>query len=123
MTWTVCLGEARWDEAKKFAFPPEMSVVTQEGHKLRGPLGGGKGHQKCPLSHKAGKGEINRPVLKNAQDLERVPQSWVSPARGPLVKDPAHQSLDEQVVSNVGAVDRRHCHGNGGPMDAYGTPR
>jgi hypothetical protein len=66
MTCTVRLGESRWDEAKIFAFPPEMSVVTQEGHKLRGPLGRGKGHQECPLSHKAGKGETNRPVLKNA---------------------------------------------------------
>jgi hypothetical protein len=34
MTWTVCLGEARWDEVKKFVFLPEMSVITQEGHKL-----------------------------------------------------------------------------------------
>jgi hypothetical protein len=66
MTWTVHLGESRWDETKEFAFPPDVSVVTQEGHKLRGPLGGGKGHQESPLSHKAGKGETNRPVLKNA---------------------------------------------------------
>jgi hypothetical protein len=41
MTWTVCLGEARWDKTKIFTFPPEMSVVAQEGHKLRRPLGGG----------------------------------------------------------------------------------
>jgi hypothetical protein len=69
-------------EAKKFAFPPQM------GHKFGHPLGGGKGHQKCPLSHKAGKGDNNRPVLKNIKDLERVPQRQVSPARGPLLKDP-----------------------------------
>jgi hypothetical protein len=110
MTWTVRLGEARWNKAKELAFPPEMGVVAQEGHKFRRPLGGGKGHQIGPLSHKAGKGEINRPVLKNAKDLERVPQRRVSPARGPLLKDPPHQSLDEEVVPNVDAVDRRHRH-------------
>jgi hypothetical protein len=43
MTWTVRLGERRWDEAKKFAFPPEMGIVAQEGHKFGRPLGGGKG--------------------------------------------------------------------------------
>jgi hypothetical protein len=121
MTWTVRLGEARWNKANELAFPLEMSVVTQEGHKLRGPLGGG--HQKRPLSHKAGKGEINRPVLKNAQDLERVPQRRVSPARGPVFENSAHQSLDERVVSNVDAVNRRHRHRDGGLMDGYGTPR
>jgi hypothetical protein len=34
MTWTVRLGETRWNEAKKFAFPPEMGIVAQEGHKF-----------------------------------------------------------------------------------------
>jgi hypothetical protein len=34
MTWMVCLGEAGRDEANEVAFPPEMRVVTQEGHKL-----------------------------------------------------------------------------------------
>jgi hypothetical protein len=123
MTWTVHLGEARWNKANELVFPPEMSVVTQEGHKLRGPLGSGKGHQKRPLPHKAGKGDINRPVLKNAQDLERVPQRRVSPARGPLFENPAHHSLDERVVSNGDAVNRRHHHRDGGLMDSYGTPQ
>jgi hypothetical protein len=106
MTWTVHLGKTRWNEAKKFAFPPEMGIVAQEGHKFGRPLGGNKGHQKCPLSHKAVKGEINRQVLKNRKDLERIPQHRVSPARWPLLKHPPHQSLDEGVVSNVDAVDR-----------------
>jgi hypothetical protein len=123
MTWTVCLGEARWNKAKVLTFPPEMSVVAQEGHKLRRPLGSGKGHQESPLSHKTGKGETNRPVLKNAQNFERIPQRWVSPARGPLIEDPAHQPLDEQVVSNLGTVEWRHRHGNGGFVDAYGSPQ
>jgi hypothetical protein len=34
MTWTVCLGEARWHKTKVFTFPLEMIVVAQEGHKL-----------------------------------------------------------------------------------------
>jgi hypothetical protein len=42
MTWTVRLGETRWDEAKELAFPPEMGIVAQEDHKFRHPLGGGK---------------------------------------------------------------------------------
>jgi hypothetical protein len=46
MTWTVRLGETRWDEAKELAFPPKMGIVAQEGHKFGRPLGGGKGHQK-----------------------------------------------------------------------------
>jgi hypothetical protein len=114
MTWMVRLGKTQWNEAKKFAFPPEMGIVAQEGHKFRRPHGGGKGHQKCPLSHKAGKGEINRPVLKNRKDLERIPKRQVCPARWPLLKHPPHQSLDEGVVSNVDAVDRCHRHGYGG---------
>ena len=123
MTWTVRLGEAGRDEADAVVLPPEMRVVAQEGHKIGGPLGGGNGHQKSPLSHKAGKGDFNRPVLKNRQDLERVPHRWVSPARGPLIKNPAHQSLDERVVSNIDAINRCHRHGNGGPMDPNGTIR
>jgi hypothetical protein len=123
MTWAVCLGEAGRDKANAVVLPPEMRVVTQEGHKLRGPLGSGNGHQKSPLSHKAVKEEINRPVLKNRQDLERVPRRWVSPVRGPFIKDPAYQSLDERVVSNVDAIDGRHHHGNGRPIDPNGAPR
>jgi hypothetical protein len=122
MTWTVCLGEAGWNKTKVFTFPPQMIVFAQEGHKFRGPLGGGLGHQERPLSHKTGKGETNRPVLKNAQNFESIPQRWVSPARGPLIEDSAHQPFDERVVSNLGAVDWRHRHGNSGLMDAYGTP-
>jgi hypothetical protein len=37
MTWTICLGESRWHKAKVLTFPPEMSVVAQEGHKLGRP--------------------------------------------------------------------------------------
>jgi hypothetical protein len=76
-----------------------------------------------PLSHKLGKGEINRPVLKNIKDLERVPRCWVSPARGPLLEHPPHQSLDKGVVPNVDAVHWRHHHGNRGFMDGYGALR
>jgi hypothetical protein len=74
MTWTVSLGETRWNKPKVVTFPPEVIVVTQEGYKLRWPLGDGKGHQESPLSHKTRKRETNRPVLKNAQNFERIPQ-------------------------------------------------
>jgi hypothetical protein len=100
-----------------------MIVIAQEGHKLKGPLSSGKGHQESPLMHKTGKGEANRPVLKNAQNFERILQRWVSPARGPLIEDPTLQPFDKRVISNLGTVDWCHRHGNGGSVDAYGTPR
>jgi hypothetical protein len=62
-------------------------------------------------------------VLKKAQNFERIPQRWVSPARGPLIEDPTHQPFDEQVISNHGTINWCHRHGNGGSVDAYGTPR
>jgi hypothetical protein len=62
-------------------------------------------------------------VLKNAQNFEKVPQRWVSPARGPLIEDPTHQPFDEWVVPNPDTVDWCHHHGKGGSVDAYGTPR
>jgi hypothetical protein len=34
MTWTVCLGEARWIKTKVFTFLPEIIFVAQEGHKF-----------------------------------------------------------------------------------------
>jgi hypothetical protein len=105
MTWTVCLDEAGGNKTKVFPLPPEVIVVAQEGHKLRWPLGGGKGHQKRAFPDEIGKGQINRPVLKPAQNFERVPQRWVSLARGPLIKDPAHQSLDERVIPNPDTID------------------
>jgi hypothetical protein len=120
---TVSLGETKRDKAKVVTFPPEVVVVTQEGHKFRWPLGGGKGHQESTFPYKTGKGETNRPVLKNAQNFERIPQRWVSPARGPLIEDPTHQPFDERVVPNFGTVDWCHRHGKGGSVDAYGTPR
>jgi hypothetical protein len=123
MTWTVCLGEAGGNKTKVFPLPPEVIVVAQEGHKLRWPLGGGKGHQKSTFPDEIGKEKIYRPVLKNTQNFERVPQRWVSPARGPLIEDPTHQPFDERVIPNPDTVDRCHRHGKGGPVDAYGTPR
>jgi hypothetical protein len=86
VTWTVCLSETGGDKAKVFPLPPEVIVVAQEGHQLGWPLGGGKGHQKCAFPNEIGKGQINRPVLKNTQNLKRVPKLWLSPARGPLVE-------------------------------------
>jgi hypothetical protein len=104
MTWTVCLGEAGGNKTKVFPLPPEVIVVTQEGHEFRWPLGDSKGHQKSAYPDEIGKGQIYRPVLKNAQDFERVPQRWVSPARGPLIKDATHQSLDKRVIPNPDTV-------------------
>jgi hypothetical protein len=81
-----------------------MCVVAQEGYKYRCPLGGGKGHEERPLPHQLGKGKINRPLLENVKDLERIPRRWVSPARGPLFEHPPHQSRDKGVVPNIDAI-------------------
>jgi hypothetical protein len=70
MTWTVCLGEAGGNKTKVHLLPPEVIVVAQEGHQLRRPLGSGESHQKSAFPYQTGKGQINRPVLKNAQNLE-----------------------------------------------------
>jgi hypothetical protein len=122
MTWRVSLGETRRDK-KVVTFPAEVIVVAQEGHKFRWPLGGGKGHQESAFPYKKGKGETNRPVLKNAQNFERIPQRWVSLARGLLIEDTTLQTFDERVVPNPGTVNWCHRHRKGGSMDAYGTPR
>jgi hypothetical protein len=79
VTWTVRLSEPRWHEAKVVTFPTKVSVVAQEGYKLSCPLGGGKAHKKGLLSHKLGKGEINRPMLENVKDLKRVTRRWGGP--------------------------------------------
>jgi hypothetical protein len=123
MTWTVRLSEAGGNKTKVLALPPEVIVVAQEGHQLGRPLGGGKSHQKSAFPYQTGMEQINRPVLKNAQNLEKVPRRWVSPAIGPLVKNVAHQSLDEWVIPNPDTIDRCHRHGKGGPVDSYGAPR
>jgi hypothetical protein len=123
VTWTVCLSEAGGDKAKVFPFPPEVIVVAQEGRQLGRPLGGGKAHQKSTFPNETGKGQFNRPVLKNIQNLKRIPKLWLSTARGPLVEDTAHQLPDERMVPNSSTVDGSHCHGKRGPMDRYGAPR
>jgi hypothetical protein len=123
MTWTVHLSEFGRDEAKVLAFPTKVCVVAQEGYKLSCPLGSGKGQKKRPLPHQLGKGKIDRPLLENVKDLERIPGRWVSPAGGPLLEHLPHQSLDEGVVPNIDAVNWCHHHGDGGFVDGYGTPR
>jgi hypothetical protein len=123
VTWTVCLSKAGGDKAKVFPFPPEVIVVAHEGHQLGSPLGGGKGHQKSTFLNEIGKGQFNRPVLKNIENLKRIPKLWLSPARGPFVEDTAHQLFDERMVSNSSAVDGSHRHRKRGPMDPYGAPR
>ena len=123
MTWTVRLRESGRDKSKVLTFLTKMCVVTQEGYKLRCPLGGGQRHEERPFPHQLRKGKLHRPPLENVKDLERVPRRWVSPARGPLLENPPHQSLDEGVIPNIDAVNRRHSHGNGGFMDGYGAPR
>jgi hypothetical protein len=40
-TWTVRLSEIGRDEAKVLTPPTKMCIDTQEGYKLRCPLGGG----------------------------------------------------------------------------------
>jgi hypothetical protein len=117
LTWTVRLGEAGGNKTKVLPLPPEVIVVAQEGHQLGSPLGGGESHQKSAFLYQTGKGRITRPVLKKAQNLGRVPQCWVSPVRGPLVKNAAHQSLDERAIPNPDTINRRHRHIKGGPVD------
>jgi hypothetical protein len=40
-TWTVRLSEIGRDEAEVLTLPMKMCIDTQEGYKLRCPLGGG----------------------------------------------------------------------------------
>jgi hypothetical protein len=83
VTWMVRLGEPRRHEAKVVTFPTKMCVVAQEGHKLSCPLGGGRGHQKGPLPHQLGKGEINRPMFKNV--LTRGWFPMLTPSTGAII--------------------------------------
>jgi hypothetical protein len=117
VTWTVRLGEAGGDKAKVFPISPEVIVVAQEGRQLGRPLGGGKSHQKNALPNKIGKGQINRPMLKNVEDFQGIPKLRPNPTRGPSVEDSAHQLLDERMVLNVDTVDGSHRHGKRGPVN------
>ena len=108
MTWTVRLGEAGGDKAKVFPLPPEVIVVAQEGCQLGRPLGGGEGHQKETFPNKIGKGQSNRPVLKNVEDLHRTPKFRLSPARGLTLKTPLINFLTSEwtptLTPSMGAV-------------------
>jgi hypothetical protein len=83
-------------------------VVAHEGCQLGRPLGGGEGHQKDTFSNKIGKGQSNRPVLKNVKDLHRTPKFRLSPARGLMLKTPLTNFLTSgwtpTLTPSMGAI-------------------
>jgi hypothetical protein len=85
-----------------------VNVVAHEGCQLGRPLGGGEGHQKETFPNKIGKGQSNRPVLKNVEDLHRTPKFRLSPARGLTLKTPLIKFLMSEwtptLTPSMGAV-------------------